>query len=90
MAVYYDDRFCTGQVLEVLSADVADEQFPEKTASQNGFFRCPRQEDVAEVKACFVFSWDFDVGPASEVGRIWLVPDIDSISASYDSIKNLH
>ena len=89
VAVYYDDRFYIGQVLNVLSTDAADIQFLEKTAGQNSFFRWPRKEDEAEVKACFVFSWDFDVRPASEVGRIWQVPDIDSISASYDTIKNL-
>ena len=87
VAVYYDDRFYIGQVLNVLSTDAADIQFLEKTAGQNGFFRWPREEDV---KACFVFSWDFYVRPASEVGRIWQVPDIDSISASYNTIKNLH
>ena len=57
MTLYYD-RFYIGQVLNVMSADIAEIQFLEKTAGRNSFFWWSQKEDVAKVKACFVFSWD--------------------------------
>ena len=52
-------------------------------------FRWPYKDDIAEVKSCFVFKWDFDVVSASGTGRIWQVSRIDEISDAYDHIKSL-
>ncbi|GFR88070.1 hypothetical protein ElyMa_006091500, partial [Elysia marginata] len=69
VAVYYDDRFYVGQVLDAQSKTTALVKFMEETKSQPGRFKWPRIDDVAEVDSSFVFRWGFNV--VSTNGRIW-------------------
>ena len=85
------DRFYIGQVLNVMSADVA-ETIPGEDSRQKQLLLvvtkggCGKSESLL----CLLLGLMFGQHLNSKVEHIWQVPDVDSISASYGSIKNLH
>lgn len=86
VAVYYDESFFIGQVLDILSSEAAHVTFLENTKSRKDYFRWPRLEDIAQVESKFVFRWNVEVLPVSNDGRIWQVEDIDEIVDAYSRL----
>lgn len=89
LAVYYDDQYYIGEVINFIGQESSVVQFLEKTTGRKDYFWWPRREDVAEIQSCYVFSWDFEVLPVSNDGRVWQVPEIDQIQAAYQRITKL-
>ncbi|KAL3881059.1 hypothetical protein ACJMK2_033255 [Sinanodonta woodiana] len=88
VAVYYDDQYYIGQVLEVHQPDLALVQFLCQIKTKTDFFKWPASDDIAEVKSCFVFDWDFIVQPVSSDGRSWKVDNVDNIDQKYRRIRS--
>lgn len=88
LAVFYDNDFYLGQVIEVKGEETAVVQFLEKTAGRKDYFRWPHKV-VSDVIKDYVFAWDFEVLPVSQQGRVWRVPEIDKLKAAYQQIATL-
>ncbi|RUS74049.1 hypothetical protein EGW08_018198 [Elysia chlorotica] len=89
VAVFYDDAFYIGQVLDVgEDKKKAVVKFMEETKSQPGHFKWPRSDDIAEVCSQFVFRWDFDVEAASSNCRIWKIPALASLERAYARLRH--
>ncbi|KAL3861249.1 hypothetical protein ACJMK2_007297 [Sinanodonta woodiana] len=87
VAVFYDNHFYLGQVISVKSNDKALVKFMEKFKGRKDYFKWPLIDNVAEIDACYVFRWAFDVSPVSNDGRVWSVPSIKHLQMNYDKIK---
>ena len=87
VAVFYDDRFYVGQVIEVEDGQSGIVKYLEPTNGRKDYFRWPRSEDVARTSANYVFKSNFDVKPVSNDGRVWEVEDIDDIASGYQYMK---
>lgn len=79
VCVFYDNNYYIGQVLDIKNEETADVKFLEKTRGRCDFFKWPACEDIAEVDAKFVFSWDFEVNIHSSDGRLWSVPEVKQL-----------
>lgn len=87
VAVYFDQQFYVGQVIDVHSSSEATVQYLEQTKCRKDYFRYPQSEDVARTKAHFVFDWKLDVVPISNDFRVWKVSNIDIICDDYLRLK---
>ncbi|RUS75960.1 hypothetical protein EGW08_016267, partial [Elysia chlorotica] len=87
VAVYYDNLFYVGQVIEVKSSTLATVKFLEQSKLRKDYFKWPGVEDVAEVDSSYVFHWDMDVRTVSNDGRVWQVDSVKKIDAAYLKIK---
>ncbi|GFS27350.1 nucleoprotein TPR-like [Elysia marginata] len=87
VAVYYDEQFYVGQVINIISADSAEIKFLEQTKANEEYFRWPRADDIAVVDAKFVFAWNFDVAPVSNNCRLWMTDCFAALNVSYSRIK---
>ncbi|GFR62709.1 hypothetical protein ElyMa_003587700 [Elysia marginata] len=85
VAVYCDDRFYIGQVLETQDKSTAVAKFMEGTKGQPGCFKWPRIDDIADIDSTFVFQWNFSV--ISTNGRIWDIPELPDIQNAYRQLK---
>ena len=73
VAVYYDDGFFIGQVLQVNSDNKAEISFMLQKNSSN-VFRWPESDRIETVDSMYVFFSDFDLTPKN---RIWSVKEED-------------
>ena len=84
MAVYFNERFYIGQVIEVENPQLAQVQYMLQSNARKDCFKWPSVDDVADTEAYFVFEWDFEVIP---VNRYWMVPAVEEIQQRYNAIK---
>ena len=87
VAVYYDDKFCIGQTIQVLNSSVAEVKFVEQTKVREQYFRWPRSDDIAYVNAKFTLGWKFDLIPVTNYYRIWRVDCLGPLKQSYVRLK---
>ena len=87
VAVYFDNDFYIGQVVNISSCDKACVKYMTSCSARPSCYKWPQPEDIAETAAHFVFSWDFDVVPTAG-GRLWEVASTRSIKKIYQQLKN--
>lgn len=82
MAIYFDNQFYVGTVLDVTDEQTAVVKYLENCGSRPGLYRWLKFGDIFTTSAFFVLHWCLEVGPLSNNGRIWKVAqheDIDEI-----------
>lgn len=85
VAVFYDEEFYIGQVVNIANDQQADVQFLERCSLSNAKFRWPRKDDIDTVDAKYVFSSNFEVTTSN--GRVWTVMDVGLIDELYTIYK---
>lgn len=85
VAVFYDEEFYIGQVVNIANDQQADVQFLERCSLSNAKFRWPRKDDIDTVDAKYVFSSNFEVTTSN--GRVWTVMDVGLIDELYKIYK---
>ena len=85
VAVYYDDDFHVGSVINIISPELAEVNFMKKCSVSNNTFLWPQKPDQDKIAAMFVFDSDFDI--ASQNGRVWSVVEHSSIAQKYNAYK---
>ena len=89
VAVYYDDDFYVGEVVEVINKTSGNVTFMEKCGlKQANVYRWPAVVDVDVVSAQYILHWDFDVSTSN--GRAWSVPDRELLNTMYRKYKQLY
>lgn len=89
VAVFFDDDFYIGQVLDIKDKDTAVVTYLERARKKQGsLYRWPAIEDISETAAQYVFRWSLDVMPVANSGRLWHVDDIEDIEEGYAEIKS--
>ena len=86
VAVFYDDRFYIGQVVNVIDDNLAVVNFMHGKENEN-VFKWPLSEDVDKVESKFIFHSNFDIFPKS--GRVWTVSDWSTLLSRWSSFKRL-
>ena len=69
VAVFYDETFHIGDVINILNEDEAEIRFMKKSSVNKNIYIWPQKEDKDVVDSMFVFAWDFDVETSK--GRTW-------------------
>ena len=87
VAVYFDNQFYVGEVIDVHSPSETTVQYLEQMKSHKDYFRHSKTEDVARTEAQFVFRWNLQVDLVSNGSRVWKVSDIDDICEAYCQLK---
>lgn len=84
IAVYYDDQFYIGQVLEVLDKDTAVIKYTRRTRPNSNIFKFLHgaEEDISETSAHYVFRGDLDMNLMSINES-----DLEDIEEGYSDIK---
>ena len=87
VAVYYNDDFYIGQVVDVHSPTEATVKYLRKANGRADYFKWPLVEDVAKTNVFYVFRSNLEVVPVSSDFRVWKVDSIGDISAGYKRLK---
>ena len=85
VAVYYDQRFYVGEVIEVTSPNLATVRFLEILSLKKNIFRWPAVEDIGRVESKFVFA--HGLGISTKNGRIWAVDNASEVVNRYEMYK---
>ncbi|XP_076447511.1 uncharacterized protein LOC143284579 [Babylonia areolata] len=85
VAVFYDDRFYVGEVLDVVSPTRATIAFMTSWGDRNAF-KWPDAIDCDPIDSKFVLAWNLDM--FSTNGRTWCVKEFDAVVEKYREWKS--
>lgn len=83
VAAAYDDTFYIGEVVHVVNETNAVVKF--LRCYRDTLFKYPDSEDIESLENQHVFHMNFEV--TTQNGRIWCVPEIQTIRAMYEIFK---
>jgi hypothetical protein len=90
VAVYYDDNFYLGQVVQIVNEEGGEVQFLERCGLSKKAFRWPVREDISFIKSQYVFSNDIEVTTQNLRTLLISQSEVDRLGMLYKQYKTLY